>query len=550
MLRRQIFICLFSLLSIATQAQVAVVSGHLRGSDGHPLSHAHLSVYKFGSTTPDTVVAVSEAGGYMLAVSQKGAYRLEYSGLNHEPLSIPLFADHVIKQQVDVQLAATTKPNRIDSVLLLGSFNNYNRQSGVKMDFRKGTYQADVPSSNTEEAWQVLICYNGMSSEHGLIACAPGNVELRHGHYAQIQNTYRQKTVSFDPSVLRSTATKASVKADDKHFQHQAAVYEDLLLWKKSYDDSMDVAMTRWVSTGGDRAQFNLGDFRDRMRVSQREEDLRSKIKDEDDSVAERLLSIAYLSIPSEKRDQAMMEKALRIIGPASDMWAIDIQLLYVALNARQRETKDQYINDILATNRNENVAAPVAYSALIQASVLQDKQRQRELYAVLMDRFPKHPLAQAARYYLNPDRVIQVGHTIPSFNYTIGTKDKKHSEQSLKGNYTLIDLQTDHCPDCVAGIQNVLKITQGTKVNSKDKTLHIMALSMDKSAPQLPENAISAGVVSGVVQHDEAHPASKTFEYVGYPWRILIGPDLSILACGADLRDEHLATTLRMALP
>ena len=50
--------------------------------------------------------------------------------------------------------------------------------------------------------------------------------------------------------------------------------------------------------------------------------------------------------------------------------------------------------------------------------------------------------------------------------------------------------------------------------------------------------------------KEEKAQDLKEFFEYVGYPWRILLNEDLEILAVGNDLDNDHWRATLQRLSP
>ncbi len=539
---------LFALcFSVPAMAQPASLSGHVLGHDGKPLAQAQVNVYRYGSDRPDSTFDLPSNGAFAISLWRPGFYKIQFNGLNHEQYVVPFSARSAQHEDIELKLGSTAAPSHIDSVVAIGTFNNFSLTSGMRrMTAKDGAYVLNAPFPSTRFEWQAVVCGDGLTPAQSPIGCPTKAEEfrIRNGHFTALQNVVMNPELRFDPSVLSASKTSASLSCGDKSFQDFCSTFASMTTYKSNYDETMKIDMDRHVRNGGNQSNFDMGNFNLKMKVAEQREALQAKIKDTKDSANLRLEYINLLSLMAgDMNDGPTLEKALSVIGPESDLWAIDPQLMYKALNLRERTAKDAYIKQVIAKNQNENVVVPIAYSELIQASVLGEKDRQQDLYKTITERFPYHPLTRAAKFYLNPNAAIMAGKTIPSFSYQIAGKDKKYTQESLRGKYSLLDLRTDHCSSCDQSARNLVGICHANVKSA----IEIIALSLASEMPDVKdETKGKVSIVAAQFVKDGATDGPATFEYVGYPWRILIGPDLKILACGNDLNDEHFVNTLR----
>ncbi len=535
--------------SLPILAQSSTLSGRVMGHDAKPLAHAQIGVYRFGSDKADTSFDVAASGSYSISFRRPGTYRVQFNGINHEQYVVPFINDRDQREELDVQLANSPLPARIDSVLAIGAFNNFSRTQGTKrMSLKDGAWVVAAPFPSTRFEWQAVVCGDGNGAGQATVACANKAEEfrIRGGHFTALQNVAASPELRFETSVLSPGMTKARITSSNKRYVLFCETFNEMQSYKSSFDETMNVDLGRHRANGGNQANFDMKNFRTKMKVSEQEASVRERMKSTEDSTTLRLLYLYYLSLQVENRDNSLAEKALTVISPSSDVWAIDPQLMYIALSQRSRDSKDSYVGEVITKNRNESVVVPIAYSELIQASVLGEKARQQDLYKTIVERFPNHQLTQAARFYLNPNAAIKAGNTIPAFSYSIAGKDKKLNQDALKGKYTLLDLRTDHCSGCDQAARTLVGLCH----DNIKSAVNIIALSLGSQMPEIKEETKGkVTLVSAIFVKDGGSDGATTFEWVGYPWRILIGPDLKILACGNDLNDEHFVATLRSAI-
>ena len=530
-------------------ADASVLSGRIMGSNGSPMAYAAVELFRYGSVNPDTVITATATGAFALEVTKLGVYKVRFVGLHHEPVSFPFICDLVRREEIQVTLAPTLLPRRIDSVCAVGTFNGYSVASARRMDMKSGAYRVKISGADRGATWQVLV-YGDSATLRPVRLCsstADGYAVVEGRVAARLEPRGPQTELVFDPASVPQRSGVATVTAGNAKLQSFLVAALDVTERQDRYNREMDAALVAHKRMGGDNANFDVSAFQSRMGISAYEQRLKEQIRGADDTLTERLLYLAYLALPEGDKDKGLMERALRVIPAWSTMWAIDPQAMYNALNARQRDSKEQYINDVLATNTAENVVAPIAYAECIQAQVAGNTSRQRELYKLLVKRFPDHPLAVSAKLYLNPDRMIQPGKTLPTFAMMMNGATTAVSSTTLKGMRTLIDIRTDHCGVCESGFA---ALVSGIKA-SETKPIRIISLNIGNEPAAVKEERGKVVLVqSARVVPEEGQDTKALLEYVGYPWRILLNEKMEIEAVGNDLDNEHWNVTLQRTAP
>ena len=542
-LRNIILYCavLFTSFS-ALLPQSAVLNGHLYGANGKPMKAAHISVYAFGNDSADRVVQVQSSGGFSIEIPKKGLYRLIFSGVDHQALSLPLYVQSALREELDINLASVQLPKSIDSVLLLSSFNNYSISSGIRMQLKKGDYTATMKASGSEQRYKIAVFGDKRDAQRACITNGTHGDSYEFstdGSYITVSSA-KDKEVHMDLSALPQTSVTPRMSFKNPLLQKVANIYYEMTNFNRVYQDSMYFAAQRHQAKGGDKAGFDIQGFNASQRISEKADTLAERIRVEQDEEAKQMLNIFYLSIPAESRIGMIMERSLKVIPPSSPLWSIDMQLLYTALNARQRETKEQYVNDILSMNECANVVAAVAYNELVQANVSGDKSRAKEMYKILSEKYPSHKFSQAAKFYFKPDRKIQEGNTLFSFTLTTD-KGRSITSETLKGKYTLIDVWGDNCGMCL----NTMNTLDKTLSKFKQQSFQCMVVALGKVPAEFATTKTKSTWIAGGLDKERDKATIENFEYVGHPWRILVSPEGTILACSADLNDEHIAATL-----
>jgi hypothetical protein len=542
-------IAIIVVVSPSLMADGSVLSGRISGSNGAPVPYAFVEVFRYGSPGADTVIAAAATGSFAVEIPKNGVYRIRIGGLHHEPVSFPFICDVPRREEIRVTLAPTQLPRRIDSVCAMGSFNGYSVAGARRMEVKNGVYRTKIAGAERGATWQVLV-YGDSSWMRPVRVCsmsADGYGVQEGRAAARIEPRGTQTELVFDASSVPQRTGSVSLTAGNAALQSFITTAIEVLERQERYTREMEAALVANTRNGGTNASFDISSFRNRMGVNVHEQRLKEQIRTVGDTLTERLLYLAYLglseSLPEGIKDKALMERALRVIPAWSSIWAIDPQAMYAALNARQRDSKEQYINDVLATNTAENVVVPIAYAECIQAQVAGITSRQRELYKLLTKQYPLHPLSVAAKLYLNPDRAIQTGKTFPKMSLMMQGSAQAVSSETLKGMITLIDIRTDHCGICDDGFK---KLVAGVKAMAT-KPIRVISLWAGNELPGIKEERGKVVLVqsAGVIP-EEDRDAKTLLEYVGYPWRILLNEKMEIEVVGNDLDNEHWQATLR----
>src|SRR2546425_6214888 len=110
-------------LAAQDNSSVAVISGRLLGADGKPMSVAHVHLTRAATTGVITEGAVASDGSYGLATTQRGAFSLQFTGVDHASTSVPLLLTGPATILIDVLLARYKYADTIDKVLAIGDWN-------------------------------------------------------------------------------------------------------------------------------------------------------------------------------------------------------------------------------------------------------------------------------------------------------------------------------------------------------------------------------------------------------------------------------------------
>ena len=133
-----------------TRSAVTVISGRLLGADGKPISVAHVHLTPAAGPGVVTEGAVALDGSYALATTQRGAFTLRLTGVDHASTMVPLLLTSPSTILLDVQLARYKYADTLDRVLAIGDWNHFDFGTGRPMIKQPdGRYTLEVESTET-----------------------------------------------------------------------------------------------------------------------------------------------------------------------------------------------------------------------------------------------------------------------------------------------------------------------------------------------------------------------------------------------------------------
>jgi len=243
--------------------------------------------------------------------------------------------------------------------------------------------------------------------------------------------------------------------------------------------------------------------------------DLSSQIKRTNQRPMRQALFFSYLDLGfggyGAELDPRIVREALDEITPTSYLWAIDPDLIGVAIRSiGERAQADDYVRDVIRSH-------------------------------------PDSEVRRIVRSRFSPDRSIMPGKPVPDFSFPIlGDKTKSVTRASLLGRIYLLDFWATFCPPCIEEMTNFHTLYP----DYSDRSFEIVSLNLDSTSDtalsflrkknwRLPW--VSARVEGGL----NNERVKKQFEISGLPKPILVDEKGIILATRMDLRGPRLSRTL-----
>jgi thiol-disulfide isomerase/thioredoxin len=258
-------------------------------------------------------------------------------------------------------------------------------------------------------------------------------------------------------------------------------------------------------------------------------------------------ITLAGAYRPDDASAKAAARTILEAVPATSPLWMLDARAATLMADLVDKHVADTYRKG-LESNPERSVRAIAFGDELQRASQAKDEKEIRRLYAQIKQDYGdvaeiKYILTEA-----NPDALVRVGKSIPSFDVTLMDGSGNASDKSMLGKYYMIDFWATWCGPCVAEMPAMHKAYEKYKGR---KGFEIISLSMDAAENQVAPfrkkwkmpwlHAFLPGIFDAEL--------AKKFEVAWIPSPILVGPDGKIVATQDNLRGEELEKTLEKYL-
>lgn len=534
---------LMLLLASATAAAYAgetVIRGTLLGSNGKPMIKADVHLGNLNSRR----VAVATAGpdgAFTFTTASRGAVNVEFSGVGHVAKTVTLLLTGAAKAlEINVRLEANVRPRTVDSVLIIGDFNEFDFSSGVKMTPKPdGKFRAEFDESPDNFRYQVLV-YGGKVGGEGLHSIngtqADSYVYDGGGDYRSVLNAAKgRRTVIFDPAMMPAESAAASIDINDAWQKKFARIQEQ----SKERQATVQRHAAAFFAEGGKDFRFNPDELRG---------GLINDIAAETDADLRSLLMMSYMEIPystaPDDRSRKMAADLLGNVPHGSPLW-YDKSLALVAVSMTGTPEKyEQYLLDM--HKAGDTNAVPWAFMRVLsEAKGLGRAADIAPMYDLMKKHFSSSRAFSSAKRQYDPSKAVEIGKNVPDFSFvSVENPERQITNADIKGKYALIDLWAVWCGPCRGELPHLHDVYE----KFKGKNFEILSVSFDQKVADVAKfrgdkwkmpwmHAFSEGVFNS--------KAADIFEVAGIPKPILVSPDGVIMAMDSDLRGEKLEQTL-----
>jgi thiol-disulfide isomerase/thioredoxin len=535
------------LLGQAVAQLPSVISGKLLGYDGKPMLKAQIHVLTGrGDRKALQSVEVAKDGNFELQFDKTGLVYLNFTGVNHYELMMPLLIEKPLREKMAVQMKPYDYHADFSGIKIAGDFNNFNLGAAQPMTPQAdGTFAFEAETSASTFAYQVLGAEKTGHSING--TQADDFVYDDGGDYQSVVKVTGGKVkVVFDPKKIFRAPAGAEVVVKFDPTDSFAANFYALQHEQDKRQEKFFDAVRAYQEQQKSMAGFTFD-------WSAELEALPKRIGAEKDPVLRQLLLTHYLGIggmnaPRDKLDKKVAAQALTEIPATSTLWAMSSPwLISLAVNlSGEKEKYESYLNEALEKNPNRSLRANILSMKLGEATFKGDTANARIHFNRLMRDFGDTQEARFAKSQFDPNRRILKGRQAPEFKVaSLDQAGVTYTNASMKGKVYLIDFWAVWCGPCVGEMPNLHKAYE----KFKDKNFEILSLSFDPvpaDVAKFRQDKWKMPWLHTFVEKGFMSDLARTFEVIGIPKPILVdGNTNMILATEADLRGEGLEKTL-----
>ena len=536
------------------KSALTVISGRLLGADGRPMAVAHAHLTSTGVPGVITEGAVAPDGSYALATTQRGAFSLGFTGVDHASTSVPLLLTGPSTILLDVQLARYRYADTLDRVLAIGDWNHFDFGTGRPMIKQPdGRYTLEVETTEDTLAYQLL----GVTVENRSVNGTSADRYFYDGggDYRSVLRVSKGKvTIVFDPRRLdRRSGEERVTWREPSGF---AARFADAALMfrrvSQAYFDSSAAARAR-----KDSLRF---DWTPAVR------EVTSRIDRNRDPLIEDqlLLEVVEWAERGARPDSVLLARAAREVRPESPVWAFhqpfSVRSMYALARTPRATPRDYredsvatqlalaYLDSMVARNPDRRVQSDALGAAVQLAMSVKQSERGNTYFIRLESEFPDASMLRFLKAQYAPDRVLRVGAAVPSFHFAgLADSTRSYTRESMLGKVYLLDFWATWCGPCIVDMPYLHSAFDSLHARG----LEILSISLDQDPGDVTK--FLSGEWKMPWQHAFArggfnNASMRAFEIVFIPRMALVGRDGTIIAVDSDLRAEKILPTLRQA--
>ena len=525
--------------SIIYAQEVTVISGKLLGYDKKPMMMAHAHLLKTSSPKPLVQARAKDDGSFEITTKETGLLVVEFTGVNHMALDVPLLVEKPLKIELSVNLAAYSYADEMKDVKIMTDMTDYTFEKAQPMQKQSdGTFAIKLQTTKDKVTYQILGAektghsINGTQSEafeyddggdyRSIVAAKEGKVRIVFDPSKTIRSTVQTNVTFSDPA-----SAVAKVAGIQMEIAKRSAV--------------ISFAMNEFVKAGNDWKKFTYDWSADQASIV-------SRLKTEKDPLVRQALLMDYVDTKSKfaaKADPAMGAQMLKEVPPDSKLWMMPTLPFMKAAGdlCGDENAFKEYLTKFLDKNPDMSLKSNMLMSNLMNAKMTNDEKTLKLYYDVAVKFFGDTPAGKSVKERFSPVINIAVGKAVPAFKVkSLEDPTKFFTNSTFKGKVYLIDFWATWCGPCVDEMENLHKAYE--KFKSKD--FQILSLSLDRKPEDVAKfrgDKWKMPWLHTFVTDDAS--ITNVFEVIGIPRPLLVDGNGKIIAMETELRGEQLEKTL-----
>ena len=531
-------VAMFCTVTLFAQ-QETVITGKLLGFDKKPMVLAHANLIKTPSAQPLAQAKAQSDGSFVLKTKETGLLVVEFTGVNHMALDVPLLIEEPATLELSVTLATYAYADEMKEVKIMSDLTNYAYDKAQAMQRRDdGTFAIDLQTTKDKVTYQVLGAEKTGRSINGTQSDAFEYDDG--GDYRSIVAANNGKvTIVFDPKkTVRSNAEAKVTFADPSSAVAKIVSIQEEMSKRLPI---ISTAMNKFVKAGNDWKKFTYD-------WSAEQTSILARLKTEKDPLVRQALLLDYADTKNKfaaKSDAAIGTQVFKEIPPDSKLWMMPtLPLMKAAWDLCGDDNAfKNYLAKFLEKNPDMTLRTNMLLNQLMTAKMMNDDKTLNFYYDAAVKFFGDSPTGKMVKQRFSPMTMVGVGKPVPAFKVkSFEDSTKIFSNATFKGKFYMLDFWATWCGPCVTEMESLHK----TYAKFKSKKFQILSLSLDHD----PSDVTTFRAEKWKMPWLHAYVTEDTlltsaFEVITIPKPMLINAKGTIVAMDMDLRGEQLEITL-----